>query len=299
MFSRFAASLAVLLVGVAALAGCSSSVADPPGRIGVVASTDVYGSLASTVGGQYAHVTSIIDDPAKDPHEYQADARTQLAVSTAQVIVENGGGYDDFVDTMVSASGNTRATVIDAVKLSGYDSTANDFNEHVFYDYPTVIKVVDSIVAAFTSADPDHAAVFANNGTTLHRQLSTLEASEKNFAVTTSGVGVAITEPLPDYVLDALGMKIVTPSAFSTAIEDGTDAPAAVLEQTLQTFASHDAQVLVYNEQTGGPQTDAVLAAAKKAGIPTVAVTETLSPGFSYVQWQTKVLTGIAAAVTK
>jgi zinc/manganese transport system substrate-binding protein len=295
-----AGRLALLALAFAvALAGCTTTAADPPGKIYVVASTNVYGSLASTVGGSYAQVTSIIDDPAKDPHEYQADARTQLAVSTAQVIIENGGGYDDFVDTMISASGNTRATVINAVKLSGYDASADDFNEHVFYDYPTMMKVVDSIVAAFTRADPSHGAVFANNGTELHRQLSTLEASEKNFGVSTSGVGVAITEPVPDYVLDALGMTIVTPTKFSKAIEDGTDAPAAVLEQTLQTFASHDAKVLVYNEQTGGPQTDAVLAAAKKAGVPAVPVSETLPAGLSYIQWQKKVLTSIAAAVAK
>src|SRR5882757_9668655 len=138
----------VVAIGLA-LAGCSGSAGDPPAGIQVVASTDVYGSLASTIGGAQASVTSIIDDPAKDPHEYQADARTQLAVSRAQVVIENGGGYDDFVDTMLSASGNTKTTLINAVKLSGYDSSFANFNEHVFYDYPTVGKVVDAIVSAF------------------------------------------------------------------------------------------------------------------------------------------------------
>ena len=291
-------ALAAAVAAIAlALTGCTGSVGDPPAGIQVVASTNVYGSLATTIGGAQASVTSIIDDPAKDPHEYQADARTQLAISRAQVVIENGGGYDDFVDTMLSASGNTSETLINAVKLSGYDSTIADFNEHVFYDYSTVGKVVDAIVAAFKKADPSHAALFADRGTKLQAKLGALESSELNLSGATSGIRVAITEPVPSYVLAALGMKVVTPIAFSQAIEQGTDAPAQVLEQTLATLAPGGAQLLVYNVQTSGPQTDAVLAAAKKAGIPAVPVSETLPPGFDYVTWQRGVLATIAQAL--
>jgi zinc/manganese transport system substrate-binding protein len=280
-----------------ALAGCSGSVGDPPAGIQVVASTDVYGSLATTIGGAQASVTSIIDDPAKDPHEYQADARTQLAISRAQVVIENGGGYDDFVDTMLSASGNTKVALIDAVTLSGYDSSVADFNEHMFYDYATVGKVVDAIVADFSKADAGHAALFAARGATLQTKIQALAASALNLSGVTAGVGVAITEPVPGYLLAALGMNVVTPVAFSRAIEDGTDAPASVLEQTLATLSSGQAKLLVYNVQATGPQTDAVLAAAKKAGIPAVPVSETLPPGFDYVTWQRGVLATIAQAL--
>lgn len=296
---RLLALGATVAIAGLALAGCSASSYDPPAGIQVVASTDVYGSLATTIGGAQAAVTSIINDPAKDPHEYQADARTQLAISRAQVVIENGGGYDDFVDTMLSASGNKSVTVINAVKVSGYDTTAAGFNEHVFYDYPTVGKVVDAIVAAFSAADASHAALFASRGATLRAQLDTLQNSEANLSATTKGVGVAITEPVPDYVLHALGMKIVTPTAFSNAIAQGTDAPAAVLEQTLATFSSGEATMLVYNVQTSGAQTDAAIAAAKKAGIPIVPVSETLPSGLGYVAWQTSVLAAITHALGK
>lgn len=297
---RAPAALAALVVAVTAaltLTGCTGTSQDAPAGIQVVASTNVYGNLASTVGGKYANVTSIIDDPAKDPHEYQADARTQLAVSKAQVVIENGGGYDDFVGTMLSASGNTKASRIDAVKLSGYDTTVADFNEHVFYDYPTVAKVVDALVAAFEKADPAHSAVFADNGAKLRVALDGLENSASRLSTATAGVGVAITEPVPDYLLAALKVKVVTPKAFSRAIEDGTDAPVGVLQQTLATFSSGEAKLLVYNVQTSGAQTDAVLAAAKKAGVPAVPVSETLPSGFDYVEWQKGVLATIAQAL--
>jgi len=291
-----AAVVGVVAIGLA-LSGCSGSAYDPPAGVRVVASTNVYGSLAKTIGGSQVTVTSIIDDPSKDPHEYQADARTQLAIARAQVVIENGGGYDDFVDTMLSASGNTKVALINAVKTSGYDSSIADFNEHVFYDYATVRKVVDTMVADFTKADPSHATLFADRGASLQRKLAALQESELNLSGATSGVAVAITEPVPNYLLAALGMRVVTPIAFSEAVDRGTDVPAAVLQQTLATLTSGEAKLLVYNVQTRGPQSDAVLAAAKKAGIPAVPVSETLPPGLDYVTWQRGVLATIAQAL--
>jgi len=152
-------------------------------------------------------------------------------------------------------------------------------------------------ISAFKKADPSHAALFADRGATLQAKLGALEASELNLSGATTGVGAAITEPVPNYVLAALGMKVVTPVAFSEAIEQGTDAPATVLEQTLATLTSGEAKVLVYNVQTTGPQTDAVLAAAKKAGIPAVPVSETLPSGLDYITWQRGVLASIAQAL--
>ncbi|MGN6327143.1 metal ABC transporter solute-binding protein, Zn/Mn family [Pseudolysinimonas sp.] len=293
---------AALLVGV--LAACSGGGGDGAGsgdgRVRVVASTNVYGDLAKTIGGSHVDVTSIIDDPDKDPHEYQADARTQLAISKAAVVIENGGGYDDFVGTMLKASKNTKAFVIDAVKLSGHaDGSGSQLNEHVWYDYPTVSKVVDAIAASLHTADPAHGQAYARAAAKLQDQISGLESAEQALLPQTRGVGAAITEPVPDYVLEALQMDIVTPPAFSKAIEDGTDVPASVLQQTLAQFTDGTAAVLVYNVQTTGAQTDAVLAAAKKHGVPAVPVSETLPSGLHYIPWQQGVLASIAEAIRR
>ena len=96
----------------------SSSVASGAGTVSVVASTSVYGDIVKTIGGPAVAVTSIIDRPDKDPHEHEADAQTQLALSKAQLVIENGGGYDDFVDTMLK-SVRTKPTVINVADVSG------------------------------------------------------------------------------------------------------------------------------------------------------------------------------------
>ncbi|GLK16313.1 metal ABC transporter substrate-binding protein [Herbiconiux flava] len=286
------------------LAGCSSgssadTTADSSDGISIVASTNVYGSIAEAVAGDAATVTSIIDSPDKDPHEYQADGQNQLSLSKAQIVIENGGGYDDFVDTMLSAAENSGATVLNVTDISGYDTepAEGEFNEHLWYDFPTMQKLVDQLVTELSALDEGSASVFSANGEELKQQLATLESGEADIASAHQGAGVAITEPVPLYLLDAAGLANRTPDEFSEAIEEDTDVPPLVLNETLALFDDKSIDVLVYNEQTGGPQTDAVLEAAEKNGIPAVPVTETLPDGVDYVEWMTANLKAVSDAL--
>ncbi|HEX4246358.1 MAG TPA: zinc ABC transporter substrate-binding protein, partial [Pseudonocardia sp.] len=142
------AAVAGAVAAALALAGCGQGASPTPApspagpaQVGVVASTDVYGSIASAIGGQHIHVTSIIHSPDADPHEYEATPADATAVGQAKVLIQNGGGYDDFAGKLVSAAG-AKPTVIDVSQLSGLDTGA-DFNEHVFYSLPTVAKLAD------------------------------------------------------------------------------------------------------------------------------------------------------------
>ncbi|NAZ82333.1 zinc ABC transporter solute-binding protein [Kineococcus sp. R8] len=274
--------------------------ATPSGTDGlsIVASTDVYGSIATAVAGDAATVTSIITDPSADPHSYEANTRTQLELSRADVVVENGGGYDDFVDTMLKAADNPDVRVVNAVDVSGKAAGAGEeLNEHVWYDVPSVRKVADAVEAALTQAAPDDAATFKANADAFDAQLATLEQTITADAAATRGAPVAITEPVPGYLLDALGAVEKTPEAFSEAIEEDTDVPVDVLQETLALFTDRQVRALVYNEQTTGPQTEQVLAAARAAGIAVVPVTETLPEGKDYTTWMTENVEAVAAAL--
>lgn len=292
-------ALAALAVsGALVLTACSgsaSSDSSDSGLIRVVASTDVYGDLVSSVGGSLVEVTSVIDSPDKDPHEYEADARTQLAVSKAQLIVANGGGYDDFIGTMVDAA-KSKAPVIDASDISGYDE-GGSFNEHVWYDIPTVVAVVERIAAELGTLDSANAERYTQNADELIQSLDGITAAEAVLHDAVAGTPVAITEPVPLYLLLAVGLDDKTPEAFSEAVEEDSDVAVSVLNETLALFEQNQVAVLVYNEQTTGAQTDAVLDAAKKADIPAVGVSETLPEGLHYVDWMTANLDAVAKAL--
>ncbi len=262
----------------------------------MVASTDVWGSIVGTIGGNRVKVTSLISDPSADPHSYEANGQNLLAVSRAALIVENGGGYDDFVSRMVDSAGG-KASVLDAVKISGFAAKGGELNEHVWYDFPTVAKVVAQVRDALSAASPADTALFAANAAAFDRQLTALETKEAAIKVTSAGVGIAITEPVPLYLLDAAGLVNRTPPEFSEAIESENDAPASVIVKNLALFSGHQVKALVYNEQTTGPQTEQVLAAAKSNGIAVVPVTETLPAGVDYLAWMNANVDAVAAAV--
>lgn len=298
---RTSLALAGALTATLALAACgddsgATGSSTPAAGLSVVASTNVYGSIASSIAGDAATVTSIIDDPSADPHSFEADTRTQLALSRATVVVENGGGYDDFVDTMLKAADNPDVEVVDAVEVSGKD-TSGDFNEHVWYDVETVRKVAQQIESALSEAAPADATTFEANLTTFEAGLDTLQQKITADAATTKGAPVAITEPVPGYLLDALGADDRTPEEFSEAIEEETDVPVDVLQETLALFTGKQVRALVYNEQTTGPQTDQVLTAAEDNGIAVVPVTETLPEGKDYTTWMTENVDAIATAL--
>ncbi|MEO8887858.1 MAG: zinc ABC transporter substrate-binding protein, partial [Jatrophihabitantaceae bacterium] len=251
---RFAAG--GLLVPLALLTACSSAAAgDGSGKLSIVASTDVYGDIARQIAGADAQITSIITDPAQDPHSYEADPRNQLAIAKADIVIENGGGYDDFVDSMLQAVGHP-GTVLNAVKISGHIAPpGGELNEHVWYDFPSVQKLVARLVDALTTAEPSDKATFTANAATFVAKLKGLEAEEAQLKLAHQGDGAAITEPVPVYLLDACGLVDKTPTAFSDAVENGTGVPAFVLKQTLDLFSSGQVKLLAYNEQTSGPET--------------------------------------------
>ena len=307
---RLRSSVVSLAAGVAAavllLSACNSSSGDDNAAsassaanagVKVVASTNVYGDIVKQIAGDKAEVTSIISDPDQDPHSYEANTQTQLSLSKAQVVIENGGGYDDFMDKMLKSANNTSAKVLNAVEISGQKAPAGgELNEHVWYDFPSVVKVAAQLATTLSEVDSANAATYSANAATFTEKVKQLEATEAAIKAASNGAGAAITEPVPVYMLTACGLVNKTPAEFSEAIEEGSDVPAAVLQETLGLFSAKQVKLLAYNEQTSGAETEKVLAAAKANNIAVVPVTETLPAGKDYLSWMTGNVDAIRAA---
>lgn len=293
-----AAALAVLLC-----ASCGSSASGEDGasgrRISVVASTTVYGDLASTIGGSAVHVTSIISDPDQDPHSYEADAKTQLALRKADLVIENGGGYDDFVDSMLDSS-KSDAPVLNAVQISGRSAPAGgELNEHVWYDLAAMGALVDRIVSELSDLDASAAAEFMSNGAQMSRQIALLREQAHAIAMQGAGAGVAVTEPVPLYLLEACGLVNKTPEAFSEAIEEGSDVSPRDLRDMLAVIEGGGVRILAYNEQTSGPETEHLIDAARRGGVALLPVRESVPEGEHYVAWMGGYLAQIEDALRR
>jgi zinc/manganese transport system substrate-binding protein len=319
------AGLGLLLTACAPAASVSSnpSASSPSdGRVDVVASTNVYGDIARAIGGDKVDVQAIITKSSQDPHSYEATAQDRLTVSKANVVIENGGGYDDFIHKIADDSNIPHSNIISAADVSGlapaadqgssaessatadasadgHDHSHGDFNEHVWYSMDAMNKLADSLAAKLGELEPASAASFTSNAATFKAGLDGL--STKLAALKASGAGssVAITEPVPLYMLEAAGLENKTPEEYSAAIEEGTDVPPSVLKAATDLAGSKDVKFLAYNTQTEGPQTEALKKAAEAAGVPVVDFTETLPEGKTYLQWMTDNVDNISKALEK
>ncbi len=255
----------------------------------VATSTDVYGAIVRRIGGDRVKVTSFIDSPNKDPHEYQSTPSDALAVSSAALVVANGGGYDDFMTKLVDAAGGQR-TVLDVGKFSGLEDkvpAVGELNEHFWFNLTLMQDVGDEIAKDLGAASPADSETFTTNAQAFRQDVDSLIAIETDIGKTYAGDRVAATEPLPLYLLDASKLVNATPEEFMAASESGEDPPAVVVQKTLELVTGPDKiRALVLNTQTETPASDRLKAAAKDNGVPEVLVGETLAqPGQTYVDW--------------
>ncbi|WP_120521346.1 metal ABC transporter solute-binding protein, Zn/Mn family [Arthrobacter celericrescens] len=308
------AGLAILLSACSAPAATSPSSSAADGAIPVVTSTNVYGDIVRSIGGDKVSVDSIISKTSQDPHSYEANAQDKLAVSKAKILVENGGGYDDFLHKLADDAGFDHANIITAVEATGLaphedhedgashpaDEHGHDhgaFNEHVWYDPAAMGKVADAVAARLGALKPASAAEFTANAGKFKTSLAGITAKLDAIKAKHANTPVAITEPVPVYLLEAAGLVNKTPEEYSAAIEEDTDVSPAVLKETKDLFTSGGVKLLAYNEQTEGPQTEAVKDAATSAGVPVVDFTETLPDGKDYLQWMAGNADSLAGAL--
>ena len=269
----------VLLLATACGSGGASR-----GTLGVVAAENAYGDIVRQIGGPHVSVTSILTDPNADPHLYEPGTRNGLAVAQARLVVQNGAGYDAFMQRLEDASPSSKRTVITVADVLGVHG--KDANPHLWYDVPMLRTIAAAIAAGLEHADPEHAAAYRSGLRRFDASLGPLNNQVTRIRASFPGTPVATTEPVPGYLLAAAGLKDVAPAAFTRAIEDGT-------EPTPQAVAAMDAlmtgkrvKVLLYNSQAVSPITSRIRSAAVAAGIPVIGVTETLPPHLSFQQWQ-------------
>jgi zinc/manganese transport system substrate-binding protein len=281
--------LRIILAGVAtvllgAVTACGPAAVGSGSKLDVVAAENVYGDIVSQIGGSHVSVTSILSDPNADPHLYEPGTRNGLAVAQARLVIQNGAGYDAFMQRLEDASPSSKRVVVTVADVLGVHG--KDANPHLWYDVPRLATIAAAIASGLKRSDPAHAAAYRTGLRRFETSLGPLKRQVARIKASFAGKPVAYTEPVPGYLLSAAGLENVAPGSFTRAIEDGTEpTPQAVAAmETLMTGRRVD--VLLYNSQAVSPITQRIRSAAAKAGIPVIGVTEMLPPKLTFQQWQ-------------
>ncbi len=272
----------------------NTSVAQNNETIRIVAAENFYGDVAGQLGGSHVSVTSILSDPNVAPHEYESSVQNAIAVSQAQIVIENGGGYDAWMDKLLSASPNEERIV-----LVGTDIAPRKIkdNPHVWYGVDNMRAIAAKITDALKQKHPAAAGTFSDNLLAFNTSLAALEQKTGSIKEKYSGTPVALTETIFLYQTQAMGLNVLTPIRFQKAIAERNDPPAADVAAASDAITKKQVNVLIYNKQTETPITTSLQNEANNAGIPVVAITETMLPGKTYQTWMLGQLVNMETAL--
>jgi zinc/manganese transport system substrate-binding protein len=290
--------VAVLSVSVALLASAcaATSGADPAGTISVVGAENQYTNVLAQVGGKYVAATAIMSNPNTDPHTFEASASVARTLSQAQLVVQNGVGYDTWANTIESAAPNPARKVLTVQNLLGLpDDTPNP---HLWYKPGTMTAVANEIAADLAAIQPAHASYFKANAAAFIASLSAWNNAIAAFKAAYPDTAVATTEPVADYMLQAAGADNMTPWALQADIMNGTDPSAQDVAAQRNLFSQHKVKVFLYNQQVTDTLTESFITLAEQNNIPVVGVYETMpQPGYSYQSWMVAEVQALRNAV--
>jgi zinc/manganese transport system substrate-binding protein len=252
-------------------------------KLRVVAAENFYGDIVRQIGGSHVAVTSILSDPNADPHLFEPGTANGLAVSTAALVIQNGLGYDAFIQRLESAAPSSHRVVVTISDVLGFRGA--ETNPHIWYDVPKLPLIAGAIASGLERADPSHRAVYESG---LRRFLASLAPLQREVAAiraSFSGQPIAYTEPVPGYLIEAAGLRNLAPSSFTRAIESGNSPTPQDFATMARLVTERQVRVLLYNTQAVSPVTSDIRSAAERAGIPVLGVTETLPPGSTFQAW--------------
>lgn len=291
---RTVTSATALVVASVALAGCTPS-HGATGVVDVVGAEVQYGDVLAQIGGSFVHVTSVMNNPNTDPHNFGATPSVARAIASAQLVVQNGAGYDSFMTQLeASTPGSTRLVV--SVAQLRHQSTAA--NPHFWYD-PTTMPMVASVVTRdLAEIAPAHAAYFRARDAAFARAWRRVTLALASARHQFTGRRVATTEPVGDYLLTAMGLRNATPFRFQAAVMNGIDPSPQDIVTQQRLLRRHRVAALCYNAQVTSPVTQALVSLATASHVPLVAIYETMPRGLHVQTWMLAEIHAVSVALT-
>jgi zinc/manganese transport system substrate-binding protein len=279
------------------ISGSTTGSVSNTSKIAAVGAENEYQDVIAAVGGKYVNAQAIMSNPNTDPHVFVASPQVAQEVSGAQLIVQNGVNYDDFMAQIENASPSSSRKVITVQDLLGLPASTP--NPHLWYKPGTMTAVANAVATDLSGIQPAHAAYFKANAATFISSLTTWYNAIATFKAQHPDTPVATTEPVADYMLQAVGADNLTPWTLQAAIMNGTDPSPQDVAAQRALFTGHKVKVFLYNQQVTDSLTESFIQLAQQNGIPVVGVYETMpTPGYDYQTWMMAEVNALTKAVT-
>jgi zinc/manganese transport system substrate-binding protein len=285
-----------LLTAIATMAAMAPAAQASSSKIVAVGAENEYANVIAQVGGRYVTVSAIESNPNTDPHTFEASPAVAEVVSRASLIVQNGVGYDAYMNHIEAASPNPDRKVIVVQSLLGLPGSTR--NPHLWYKPKTMSRVATAVANDLAHLDSAHASYFRARATAFTNSLQSWYRAIATLKKEFLHVDVAVTEPVGDYMLNAVGAEILTPWSLQADIMNGVDPSPQDVATEQNLFSQHHVKVFLYNQQVTDSLTVSFLSLARRYHIPVVGVYETMpTPGYDYQSWMLAEVNALKAAL--
>lgn len=281
------------IAAFALLSACGPA-ANTSAKIQAVGAENFYADVIAQIGGSHVDVHSVLSNPNTDPHTYESNTADASAVGSADLIVQNGMGYDAFMKKLEDASPREQRVVIDVATVFGRHAGENP---HLWYLPDTMPRIAGLIATRLEKLDPANAKEYESNRMRFVASLQPWAHAIQSAKQTYKGTPVAVTEPVFNYVATAMALDVRTPLSFQLAVEEGNDPAPQDVAAVRGLLANKSVKVFIYNQQTVEPTTARLLDLARKNALPIVGVYETMPKGLHYQQWMKAEVNAITAAL--
>jgi zinc/manganese transport system substrate-binding protein len=300
------ATAALAVLGLAACSGGGTATNDTavatgdpavcPGKVvDVVVSVGQWGDVVRQLGGDCATVTTIVASGAIDPHDFNPSTADLAAFSGAGLVVVNGADYDHWAADAV-ATLDPKPAVVSAADITHVPDHGAD--PHIWYDPQVVQATAAAVTAELSALSPDSAPYLTDRATAWQKDLGSYLASVDSLRATAAGRSFAATEPVFDRMAAAIGLVDATPEGYRRATSNHSDPAPGDLTAFEAALTGGSIDVLIYNTQTSGSVPEQLRAAAERAGVPVVEVTESpADTNGSFVAWQLAQLSKLSDAL--
>lgn len=254
--------------------------------LNIVAAESFYGDVANQLGHPYVTVTSVMNNPNQDPHLFSASPKIAILLHQADIIIENGVGYDSWMSRLYQSS--NKAILLNVGKLV---HKTPGMNPHIWYDPQTMPVFAQVFTQKLIQCDPNHKTVYQKNLAIFLKKAQTYQIHVSQVREKVSGMMITATEPIVGYLVQALGLHMLN-NTFQQDIMNETDlTPGEIIhfEESLRDQKT-PIKLFIYNKQVSDPTTNQLKKLASQNHISILGVSETMPPHKHYYSWMNETL---------
>lgn len=279
----------------------------------VVATYSILGDIVQNVADEQVELATLVGADG-DSHVYEPTPQDVVMLSEADIIFENGLGFEPWLDDLYEASRSSAKRVvvsddIDPLEFAeprqgeqqGDEPEHGEYDPHIWHDPNNAIVMVEHIRAALVAADPAGAANYEASADAYIRQLQELDGfiREQVAGIPEANRVMVTTHDTFGYFGAAYGFVI--DSAIESVSTEAADPSAGEIAR-LVTKIREAGVPAIFAENIANP--DLIQRIADEAGVsvaPTLysdALGEPGTPGETYLDMMRYNVTTIADALT-